>query len=116
MYFDLTEEDLKGLTHCLECGCTEISACPEGCGWATPDRCTACIRVPTRKELMKVESGERIYLAETGAPLLTARVERVTKTQLVCYGGVRVLRGTGRMIGRAAHLVRLIDREEDLFS
>lgn len=29
---------------CRECGCTEQDACPEGCGWAEADLCTACVR------------------------------------------------------------------------
>jgi hypothetical protein len=27
---------------CRQCGCTELHACPGGCGWAEPDLCTAC--------------------------------------------------------------------------
>lgn len=32
---------------CRECGCTEQDACPEGCGWAEPDLCTACVGAPS---------------------------------------------------------------------
>lgn len=28
---------------CRECGCSQNDACPEGCAWAEPDLCTACV-------------------------------------------------------------------------
>ncbi|MFE1598235.1 hypothetical protein [Methylobacterium sp. ID0610] len=28
---------------CRTCGCTQNDACPDGCGWAGPDLCTACV-------------------------------------------------------------------------
>lgn len=28
---------------CRECGCSECDACVEGCAWAEPDLCTACV-------------------------------------------------------------------------
>ena len=28
---------------CHSCGCTQNDACPEGCGWAKPNLCTACV-------------------------------------------------------------------------
>lgn len=27
---------------CRECGCSQDDACPQGCGWAEADLCTAC--------------------------------------------------------------------------
>jgi hypothetical protein len=27
---------------CRECGCSDLLACPQGCGWAQPDLCTVC--------------------------------------------------------------------------
>jgi hypothetical protein len=27
---------------CRACACSEYDPCPEGCGWAEPDLCTAC--------------------------------------------------------------------------
>lgn len=27
---------------CRACACSEFDPCPEGCGWAEPDLCTAC--------------------------------------------------------------------------
>jgi hypothetical protein len=30
---------------CRQCGCTDYEACPEGCGWAEADLCTACADV-----------------------------------------------------------------------
>jgi len=30
--------------HCRGCGCTEASACPEGCYWVEPDLCSVCAR------------------------------------------------------------------------
>ena len=36
--------DRNGLTRCRVCGCTEVDACPEGCGWepGEEDLCTTC--------------------------------------------------------------------------
>ncbi len=34
----------EGPRRCRLCGCTESQACPDGCGWATGDLCTTCIR------------------------------------------------------------------------
>lgn len=28
---------------CRACGCTQEDGCPEGCGWAAEDLCTACV-------------------------------------------------------------------------
>ena len=30
---------------CRQCGCTDLHACPGGCGWAGPGLCTTCARV-----------------------------------------------------------------------
>jgi hypothetical protein len=29
---------------CRQCGCTDLRACPGGCGWAEPGLCTTCAR------------------------------------------------------------------------
>ena len=34
--------DSNGFVRCRVCGCTEIDACPAGCGWADGDLCTVC--------------------------------------------------------------------------
>jgi hypothetical protein len=34
--------DLGDEAPCRECGCTDSLACPQGCGWAQPDLCSAC--------------------------------------------------------------------------
>ena len=31
---------------CADCGCTDEAGCPEGCSWATPETCSACLRMP----------------------------------------------------------------------
>jgi hypothetical protein len=36
--------------HCHVCGCTELFACDEGCGWALPGVCTNCVNTHTTKE------------------------------------------------------------------
>jgi hypothetical protein len=33
-----------GIRACRECGCTDDSACPEGCSWIEVDLCSACAR------------------------------------------------------------------------
>lgn len=35
-------EQLVGIERCARCGCTEITPCSEGCGWAAPNLCTNC--------------------------------------------------------------------------
>ncbi|TAA18233.1 hypothetical protein EA658_13895 [Pseudoxanthomonas winnipegensis] len=30
------------LRRCRDCGCTDLQACPGGCHWVEPDRCSAC--------------------------------------------------------------------------
>ena len=35
-------EQLVGLERCERCGCTEITPCSEGCGWAASNLCTSC--------------------------------------------------------------------------
>ena len=32
-----------GIRQCTSCGCTDMSGCREGCAWAGPTLCTACI-------------------------------------------------------------------------
>jgi hypothetical protein len=41
---DGIRRDRNGLTRCRVCGCTQVDACPEGCGWAKghEDLCTTC--------------------------------------------------------------------------
>jgi len=35
--------DRQGLARCRVCGCTQLDACANGCGWSeTPDLCTTC--------------------------------------------------------------------------
>jgi hypothetical protein len=34
--------DANGFVRCRVCGCTEIDACPGGCGWADGNLCTVC--------------------------------------------------------------------------
>jgi hypothetical protein len=31
-----------GIPSCRECGCTDLSACTEGCSWVEDDLCSAC--------------------------------------------------------------------------
>ena len=31
------------LHRCAVCGCTELTACPGGCVWATPTLCSRCV-------------------------------------------------------------------------
>ena len=31
-----------GIAACRVCGCTEYSACPDGCSWVADDLCSAC--------------------------------------------------------------------------
>lgn len=33
---------VNGGRQCRECGCTDNSACDEGCAWVEPDLCSAC--------------------------------------------------------------------------
>lgn len=37
-----------GIAVCRECGCTDISACEDGCSWVAEDVCSAC--VPGKEE------------------------------------------------------------------
>lgn len=30
---------------CRVCGCSQLDACPAGCGWAEPNLCTVCAKV-----------------------------------------------------------------------
>jgi hypothetical protein len=45
----------EGARRCWVCGCVELYACPGGCGWHEPGRCTACalarrtVSVPRRR-------------------------------------------------------------------
>ena len=41
---DGIRRDRNGLTRCRVCGCTQVDACPEGCGWAKghEDLCATC--------------------------------------------------------------------------
>lgn len=32
-----------GLGVCRQCGCTDITACDEGCFWVEEDLCSACV-------------------------------------------------------------------------
>ena len=32
-----------GLSVCRACGCTDITACDEGCYWVAGDLCSACV-------------------------------------------------------------------------
>jgi hypothetical protein len=34
--------DVDGNIRCRVCGCTQIDACPAGCGWADGNLCTIC--------------------------------------------------------------------------
>lgn len=34
--------DRHGFIRCRVCGCTQIDACPGGCGWAYANLCTIC--------------------------------------------------------------------------
>jgi hypothetical protein len=36
------KRDRNGLVRCRVCGCTEIDACPGGCGWVEFDLCSTC--------------------------------------------------------------------------
>lgn len=38
---------------CRYCGCTDRSACPEGCFWAAPEVCSNCIE-PAIEELLEL--------------------------------------------------------------
>jgi hypothetical protein len=33
----------RSFRRCRVCGCSELDACEDGCGWAAEDLCTACI-------------------------------------------------------------------------
>ncbi len=35
-------EQLVGIERCARCGCTDLTPCAEGCGWAAPELCTNC--------------------------------------------------------------------------
>jgi hypothetical protein len=35
-----------GIRYCRECGCTDHSACAEGCSWAEADLCSCCTAAP----------------------------------------------------------------------
>ena len=105
---ELSPEDLKHIVRCQECGCHDNAGCP--CEWVTEDRCSACVRLLGRAEMPKVKIGARLLLAPTGKPLLSIVIERVTKSQLVSYGGVRVRRSDGRQIGGQAWAGRMADR------
>lgn len=38
------KRDRNGFVRCRVCGCTEVDACADGCGWADTDLCTTCDR------------------------------------------------------------------------
>lgn len=114
-----TREDLprrEELTACIECGCTWDNACPQGCEWVTGDRCSACIALLTASERDALEEDDRVFIAPSGAPLMLARILRVTPSQLILGGGLRVSRKTGRTIGwrPMGWLVRSLVRTQDV--
>lgn len=34
---------IAGFRRCIKCGCSGYDPCPEDCGWASEDLCTACV-------------------------------------------------------------------------
>jgi hypothetical protein len=60
---------------CMACGCTDDRACPGGCSWVAPDKCSACFDVDGEPFAVGADEGgmfgiERCPASATPAPHL----------------------------------------------
>lgn len=69
--------DLGDEPPCRECGCSDSLACPQGCGWAQPDLCSACAAdLDALADPVGIPPGDDLSLATNHRERTVATCER----------------------------------------